>query len=51
MITAMSTVLDSIHEPGQYGSGIPARPMSVWRRTLVRIKQLDGWMSRRRSER
>jgi len=51
VITAMSAVLDSIHEPGQYGSGIPARPMSAWRRTLVRIKQLDRWMSRGRGDR
>lgn len=41
VITAMSTVLDSITEPGPYGSGIPARPMRAWQRTLVRLKQLD----------
>jgi UDP-3-O-[3-hydroxymyristoyl] glucosamine N-acyltransferase len=37
----MSTVLQSIDEPGQYGSGIPARPLRAWQRTLVRLSQLD----------
>ncbi|HKL54291.1 MAG TPA: UDP-3-O-(3-hydroxymyristoyl)glucosamine N-acyltransferase [Wenzhouxiangellaceae bacterium] len=41
VITAMSTVLDSISEPGQYGSGIPARPLRAWQRILVRLGQLD----------
>lgn len=41
VITAMSTVLDSITEPGQYGSGIPARPLRAWQRILVRLGQLD----------
>jgi len=41
VITAMSTVLDSITEPGQYGSGIPARPLRSWQRTLVRLGQLE----------
>lgn len=41
VITAMSTVLDSIYEPGQYGSGIPARPLRAWQRILVRLGQLD----------
>lgn len=44
VITAMSTVLDSIDEPGTYGSGIPARTMRNWQRTLVRLTQLDRWM-------
>lgn len=46
IITAMSTVLDSIDEPGEYGSGIPARPHSRWKRTLVRLGQLDDWIRR-----
>ena len=50
VITAMSTVLDSITEPGQYGSGIPARPMRAWQRTLVRLKQLDRLFGRHRNE-
>lgn len=41
VITAMSTVLDSISEPGHYGSGIPARPLRAWQRILVRLGQLD----------
>ncbi len=41
VITAMSAVLDSIREPGQYGSGIPARPLRTWQRILVRLTQLE----------
>ncbi|RFF27099.1 MULTISPECIES: UDP-3-O-(3-hydroxymyristoyl)glucosamine N-acyltransferase [unclassified Wenzhouxiangella] len=52
VITAMSTVLDSITEPGEYGSGIPARPHARWKRILVRLGQLDDWVRRlRRLER
>lgn len=48
IVTAMSTVLDSIDEPGEYGSGIPARPHARWKRTLVRLGQLDEWARRLR---
>ncbi len=48
VITAMSTVLESIHEPGYYGSGIPARPQRQWQRLLVRLAQLDDWARRLR---
>ncbi|MFU8877066.1 MAG: UDP-3-O-(3-hydroxymyristoyl)glucosamine N-acyltransferase [Wenzhouxiangellaceae bacterium] len=41
IITAMSTVLDSIDSPGRYGSGIPARPLRAWQRILVRLGRLD----------
>jgi len=41
VITAMSTVLNSITEPGQYGSGIPARPQRAWQKILVRLGQLE----------
>lgn len=41
VVTAMSTVLSSISEPGEYGSGIPARPQRAWQRLLVRLKALD----------
>jgi UDP-3-O-[3-hydroxymyristoyl] glucosamine N-acyltransferase len=52
IVTAMSTVLDSITEPGEYGSGIPARPHARWKRILVRLGQLDDWVRRlRRLER
>ncbi len=46
VITAMSTVLHSISEPGHYGSGIPARPQRQWQRILVRLGQLDSWFRR-----
>ena len=48
VITAMSTVLQSIREPGHYGSGIPARPMRAWQRTLVRLGQLDRLFAAKR---
>jgi UDP-3-O-[3-hydroxymyristoyl] glucosamine N-acyltransferase len=48
IITAMSTVLDSIDQPGEYGSGIPARPHARWKRLLVRLGQLDEWAKRLR---
>jgi len=48
VITAMSTVLDSIDQPGEYGSGIPARPHARWKRLLVRLGQLDDWARRLR---
>lgn len=48
IITAMSTVLDSIDRPGEYGSGIPARPHARWKRILVRLGQLDDWARRLR---
>lgn len=46
IITAMSTVLDSIDQPGEYGSGIPARPHGRWKRLLVRLGQLEEWGKR-----
>lgn len=48
IITAMSTVLDSIDQPGEYGSGIPARSHARWKRLLVRLSQLDDWAKRLR---
>ncbi|MFW5927420.1 MAG: UDP-3-O-(3-hydroxymyristoyl)glucosamine N-acyltransferase, partial [Wenzhouxiangella sp.] len=48
VVTAMSTVLDSIAEPGEYGSGIPARAHGRWKRILVRLGQLDDWARRLR---
>jgi UDP-3-O-[3-hydroxymyristoyl] glucosamine N-acyltransferase len=51
VITAMSTVLRSIDQPGEYGSGIPARPHGQWKRILARLGQLDDWARRlRRTE-
>lgn len=46
VITAMSTVVSSITEPGTYGSGIPAQPHQRWKRILVRLGKLDDWISR-----
>lgn len=46
VITAMSTVVNSIHAPGTYGSGIPAQPQQRWKRILVRLGKLDDWISR-----
>ncbi len=51
IITAMSTVLRSIDEPGEYGSGIPVRPHGQWKRIVARLGQLDDWARRlRRTE-
>ncbi len=46
VITAMSTVVTSIDQPGTYGSGIPAQPHQSWKRTLVRLTRLDEWAQR-----
>jgi len=46
VITAMSTVLDSIDRPGQYGSGIPARSHREWQRILVRLGHIDEYARR-----
>jgi len=46
VVTAMSTVVSSIHESGTYGSGIPALPHQRWKRILVRLGTLDQWISR-----
>lgn len=46
VITAMSTVVASIDQPGTYGSGIPAQPHQAWKRILVRLTRLDGWIQR-----
>ncbi|WP_027081417.1 UDP-3-O-(3-hydroxymyristoyl)glucosamine N-acyltransferase [Luteimonas mephitis] len=41
MITAMSLVTSSIHEPGEYSSGTPLMPNREWRRNAARFRQLD----------
>ena len=46
IVTAMSTVLNSIESPGTYGSGIPAQPHQHWKRILVRLAKLDHWINR-----
>ena len=40
-ITAMSLVSHSIHEPGEYSSGIPVQESRRWRRNAARIHRLD----------
>ncbi len=40
-VQAMSFVTHSIKQPGVYGSSIPAREASTWRRTLARLNRLD----------
>lgn len=41
MILAMTMVTQSIMEPGQYSSGIPAQPHRDWQKNLARIRSLD----------
>lgn len=40
-ITAMSLVSHSIHEPGEYSSGIPVQETRLWRRNAARLRRLD----------
>lgn len=40
-ITAMSLVSHSIHEPGEYSSGIPVQETRQWRRNAARLRRLD----------
>jgi UDP-3-O-[3-hydroxymyristoyl] glucosamine N-acyltransferase len=41
-LSARSLVMKSITEPGGvWGSGIPARPLREWQRTLARLKRLE----------
>ncbi|MCK9489881.1 MAG: UDP-3-O-(3-hydroxymyristoyl)glucosamine N-acyltransferase [Xanthomonadales bacterium] len=41
-ITAMSMVSHSIHQPGQYSSGMPVQESRRWRRTVARLRRLDS---------
>src|SRR5690606_14243215 len=45
-ITAMSLVSHSIHEPGEYSSGIPVQESRRWRRNAARIHRLDRLVRR-----
>lgn len=40
-VTAMSLVTQSISEPGEYSSSLPAQDARSWRRTGARLRQLD----------
>ncbi len=42
VITAMSLVTSSIHEPGEYSSGTPLTDNRTWRKNAARFKQLDA---------
>ena len=42
VITAMSLVTGSIHEPGEYSSGTPLMDNRSWRKSAARFKQLDA---------
>ncbi len=44
--TGKAMVIGSVHEPGVYSSGIPAMPWRDWRRTAVRVRQLDRLVRR-----
>ncbi|HET7663530.1 MAG TPA: UDP-3-O-(3-hydroxymyristoyl)glucosamine N-acyltransferase [Rhodanobacteraceae bacterium] len=46
VITAKSLVTRSIHEPGEYSSGIPLQNNQAWRKNAARFKHLDD-MARR----
>ena len=46
-ITGMSLVTKSILKPGVYSSGpAPAEPQNIWRRNIVRYRQLDDTVKR-----
>ena len=47
-ITACTFVARSISKPGQYSSGVPAEKSSQWRRTVIRLGQLDAMASKLR---
>ncbi|MRH77213.1 UDP-3-O-(3-hydroxymyristoyl)glucosamine N-acyltransferase [Spiribacter sp. C176] len=40
--TGKSMVIGNVPEPGIYSSGMPSMPWRDWRKTAVRVKQLDG---------
>lgn len=44
--TGKAMVIGSVQEPGVYSSGIPAMPWRDWRRTAVRVRQLDRLVQR-----
>lgn len=46
VVTAMSSVAQSITEPGIYSSGIPASPFKAWKKNIARFQQLDNFARR-----
>nr|AQQ74527.1 hypothetical protein [uncultured bacterium] len=45
-LTGTTFVSQSIRERGVYSSGMPFEPVAAWRRTFVRIRQLDAMAKR-----
>jgi UDP-3-O-[3-hydroxymyristoyl] glucosamine N-acyltransferase len=41
IITGMSGVANSIKSPGIYSSGMPIVESKIWRRNVVRLKNID----------
>jgi len=48
-LTATSAVANSIKEPGVYSSGMPVQENRAWRRSIVRLRQLDDLARRLRA--
>lgn len=48
-ITATSAVNHSIQEKGVYASGLPAKPVQVWRKNVARFNFLDNMAKRLRA--
>lgn len=48
-ITGFTMVASSIKTPGVYSSGLPATGAAQWRRTIGRLRRLDGIASRLRA--
>lgn len=45
-ITGMTMVTKSILQPGVYSSGIPVEPNTVWKKNVVRFRQLEDIVQR-----
>ncbi len=45
-ITGMTMVTKTILQPGVYSSGIPVEPNAVWKKNVVRLRQLEDIMRR-----
>ncbi len=46
MVTGMTTVMQSVEEPGVYSSAMNLQKHSVWRRNMLRFAQLDKMAKR-----
>lgn len=49
VVSGMSLVTKSIKSPGVYASGLPMQEVSAWRKSIVRIRQLDELARRLKS--